>query len=144
MQVPTDPRIMISRLQVTPMIDVVFLLLAFFMLGMQFRVIDRELEAALPRGASRPGSAPVEELRIRITTDGTAAVPARPRVVIDQLSLTHWGQVYHTLRRLAEAPGARATYQVVIAPEDDVPHDWVMRVFDYLKLLGYTRIGLSK
>ena len=49
----------------TPMIDIVFQLLIFFMLSLRFRNVDRRLESEMPRTqGTRPDFAPVPEPRL--------------------------------------------------------------------------------
>jgi len=134
------------ELSLTPMIDVVFLLLIFFMVGMRFRVDDRELAAPLPRAGPPPTvqTPPLPEIWISLhVQEGTRPNP-QPRIVIDQLPVTTWAQAHGVLARLAQMPGAAETYRVIIAPDDDVPHDWVVTTLDHLHRTGYTHIAFKQ
>ncbi len=60
-----------EALNMTPMIDVVFQLLIFFMLTMQFKEVEGKLLSQLPKIGPGPGEAPPrEELRIAICAGG--------------------------------------------------------------------------
>ena len=134
-----------AKLSITPMIDVVFLLLIFFMVGMKFRELDRTLEAILP-AMGPPPRHPVErpdaEIWILIKNRGAAAHPA-PKIVIDQVAMSDWDAVYARLARLAEVGSAR-TDVIVVAPDDDALHAWVMKVLDYLNQLRFEKISFRK
>lgn len=67
------------RMDLTPMIDVTFLILIFFMLTIQFRTLDGKLESRLPkRHGVNPSDAPrVEPARvvIEVLAPGTRLAP---------------------------------------------------------------------
>jgi biopolymer transport protein ExbD len=134
-----------AELSLTPMIDVVFLLLIFFMVGMKFKELDRKLEADLPK-AGKPldddNQPPPSEIWILIKNGGTASAP-RHRIVIDQRPFTQWEDIRNTLARLARAPGAKQD-PVIVAPDDDAQHGWVMTVLDYLHQLGFRNINFKQ
>jgi biopolymer transport protein ExbD len=88
----------------TPMIDVVFQLLIFFMLTMKFSEVEGRLLATLPRGHGQADtSAPPElnEVRIRVTT-GQAFVERRDA-----------GPLASTERHPNAGAANRATYRAV-------------------------------
>mgnify|MGYP003630315869 CR=1 FL=1 len=64
-----------SRMEMTPMIDVTFLLLIFFMCTLKFKVLEGKLSSFLPKdvGVSNQTSMPVEkvEVIVRVVTPGT-------------------------------------------------------------------------
>ena len=132
-----------ARLAITPMIDVVFLLLIFFMVGMKFRELDRRVEATLPRqGAPEELRETTPELWIVIKNQGTRSQP-KPKVVIDQVVMKDWDQVHARLTRLAQLPGARAD-TVILAPDDDALHAWVMKALDCLNQLHFQKISFKQ
>ena len=64
------------RLGLTPLIDVIFLLLLFFMLSSTFlRFADVEVAAA--RASSTPGAAPSVTTLVKLRGDGTLALAGR-------------------------------------------------------------------
>jgi len=65
-----------TGLNMTPLIDMVFLLLIFFLVATTFAQEERELEVQLPATAAQPQplSAPPPQLIINVLADGTVRV----------------------------------------------------------------------
>jgi len=135
-----NPRVKVTELNMTPLIDCVFQLLLFFMVGMKFRELDRQLQATLPRGGG--GRPPVSEVLIEIRRGGTPAEP-QPRILIDRRDVRGWGGAVAWLRDYARLAGATSD-PVILAPADDVPHGWVMRAFDILRQFRYENVNFKK
>jgi biopolymer transport protein ExbD len=69
----------------TPMIDIVFQLLIFFMLTMQFQEVEGKLLSQLPKvGTQSTPAPPREELRIVLCADGNTAEHLTNRGLHDQ------------------------------------------------------------
>lgn len=67
-------------LNLTPMIDIVFLLIIFFMVGTQFTELERELDVQVPTVAeARPLTAPPDKIVINISRDGTVLIGGEAR-----------------------------------------------------------------
>jgi biopolymer transport protein ExbD len=145
-------------MQYTSLIDIVFLLLIFFMVGLKLRELDRKLEADLPRtGAPPKDSSPlINEIWVRIDDENKGRSPTpRAKVVVDQVVMayrpdpeaggqpTPWPHTRSTLQRLAQAPQARED-PVIIAPTDEARHGWVMKVMDILRELRYKNINFKQ
>jgi biopolymer transport protein ExbD len=78
----TDARVPI---ELTPMIDMVFLLLIFFLVATTFHQTEREMQIALPfASSSAPISAMLQELVINVDVDGQIIVGGR-RIEPDDL-----------------------------------------------------------
>lgn len=78
----TDARVSI---ELTPMIDMVFLLLIFFLVATTFHQTEREMQIALPfASSSAPISAMLQELIINVERDGQIIVAGR-RIEADEL-----------------------------------------------------------
>ncbi|HUT32172.1 MAG TPA: biopolymer transporter ExbD [Planctomycetota bacterium] len=139
-------RVKLSDMNMTPLIDCVFLLVLFFMVGMQFRQEDRQLEARLrAAGPPRPPEErqpPDPELWVEIHRGGTAAAPS-PRVLIDHAPMRSWDAAEAYLRDYARIPGA-TKIRIVVAPSDDAVHAWVMHALDLLKQTGYENVGFKR
>ncbi|MBL7222293.1 MAG: biopolymer transporter ExbD [Candidatus Brocadiae bacterium] len=130
-----------ARLSITPMIDVVFLLLIFFMVGMKFRAFNRKLPAELPRAGKADFGHEVW-VRIDDRNRGGGGEPS-PRIAVDQVVMRGWDHTFSTLERLSRAPGALKD-PVVLDPTDAAHTGWVLRIMDYLHLLGYSNINFRQ
>ena len=65
-------------IEMTPMIDMVFLLLIFFLVATTFQQTEREMQIALPiASSSEPISALLQELVINVDLDGNMIVGGR-------------------------------------------------------------------
>ncbi len=65
-------------IEMTPMIDMVFLLLIFFLVATTFQQTEREMQIALPiASSSEPISALLQELVINVDVDGKIIVGGR-------------------------------------------------------------------
>ena len=66
-------------LNLTPMIDIVLLLVIFFMVGTQFTESESQFEIELPEAvAAQPLTGGPDELTIEITREGTAVLDGEP------------------------------------------------------------------
>jgi biopolymer transport protein ExbD len=67
------------KMEMTPMIDVVFLLLIFFMCTIKFKVLEGKLSAYLPKdvGVNATQAEPIEKVEIlmRVQVEGTKLAP---------------------------------------------------------------------
>jgi len=67
-----------EELEITPMIDVVFLLLIFFIFATKFPKQEGKLEASLPSKRSAPSTKQATIVVIQITNDGRLMVNDKP------------------------------------------------------------------
>jgi len=137
----------LNQLQFTPLIDCVFLLLLFFMVGLKFKQLDRRLDADLPRAGKPPDvSEPtvIDEIWVRIDdqNSGRGGAPS-PRITIDQVVMRDWNHAFSTLSRLAQTGKSKAD-PVILDPTDNALHGWVLTIMDYLRQLGYTNINFRQ
>ncbi len=73
-------------IELTPIIDMVFLLLIFFLVATTFHQTEREMQIALPAASSAgPISTSLREIVINVDRDGTVIVNGR-RMDVEQLS----------------------------------------------------------
>ena len=56
--------------QIAPMVDVVFVLMLFFMASAGVQIVEKELAMNLPSGAGKPSDVPTTPIIIAITGDG--------------------------------------------------------------------------
>ena len=65
----------LSSLSLTPLIDIVFLLLIFFLVATRFAEEEREMKVTLPSASeAKPLSAQPKEIFVNVTKDGTYIV----------------------------------------------------------------------
>jgi biopolymer transport protein ExbD len=119
-----------ARIEIIPMIDVVFFLLVFFMMASLSMTVYRGLPVNLPRAAT--GAAPpTESAAITVARDGQAYLDHRP--------VTPSALGEH-LRGLVTANPAVA---VVITADEAVAHGRVVDVLDAVRGAGVTRMAIA-
>ena len=103
-------------LEMTPMIDIVFLLMIFFLVASKLDENDRSIDVVLPQAsAARPLTARPREFVINIDRAGNYFAGARP-VGIDDL---------RALLRQAEADNPQRQ-TVVVRADEETPHKFVV------------------
>ena len=126
---PQDPEITL-----TPLIDVVFLLLIFFMVSTSF-VQEAELEITLPEAGQEPR--PAEERQQVVL-----AIDAQGRYVVDGRQVD--GTRADALKTaLLAAMGTRKDLPLVLRADTDTPHGAVIRALDAAGRLGLERISFA-
>ncbi|MCR4315522.1 MAG: biopolymer transporter ExbD [Planctomycetes bacterium] len=80
---PEKSRSAEAKMDMTPMIDVTFLLLVFFLCATKFKQLERRLDAFLPKdvGPAAAPAEPLENLVVRVDTVGEGE-NARPRISV--------------------------------------------------------------
>ena len=111
----------------TSMIDVVFLLLIFFMCATRFRTLEQRLEANLPKNeGARPTPTEVvvpQEIRIKISVDDSG----RPVILAHDYPCADLNDLARKLKRLARImPGL----PVVIDGRQRVPFQYILGAVD--------------
>ena len=124
------------NLNLTPMIDIVFLLLIFFMVGSEFSELDdmkREIEVELPKtSAADPLTDLPDELVITVQESGQLSLNAT-NVTLPEL-----------VERLKKAKEQYAEQRVRLKGDGRVPYERVMRVLDVCKnQAGIRAVGLA-
>lgn len=118
------------RIPLTPLIDVVFLLLVFFMLASRFLDLGAVTLDAANAGAH--DLAQGDAIRVDLRSDGgieiSGAVTARDALV-------------STLRGLL---GARSDAPVVVAPDAAVPVETLVAVLDAVRQAGARHVTLAR
>jgi len=110
------------RIDLTPLVDVVFLLLIFFMVSTTFRE-DQGLELRLPAASGTP-TAESAELRVSVAADGSLRFEGR---ALDIAELERQARV------ALEASSERL---VVVEADRSVEHGRVVAVMDVLRRAG--------
>jgi biopolymer transport protein ExbD len=121
------------EVNLTPLIDVVFLLLIFFMVSTTF---DREarLKIELPEATSEVTEAPAEVLEIAINAAGD--------YFIDEQKLVN--RKPETLKKaIQQTLGERRDRPVIIRADGRTPHQSVVTVMDTASQLGLLELSLA-
>jgi len=117
----------------TPLIDVVFLLLIFFMVSTSFQR-DTQIPLRLPEADSEALETQSTVVEVGIDAQGRYFVN-RAALVNDQRG---------TVRRAIEkAAGEAESPQIIISADRATPHEAVVRAMDAARQAGYSRITLA-
>ena len=126
---PAEPDI-----NLTPLIDVVFLLLIFFMVSTTFNE-DARLRLQLPQAEGEPVSAQdIEQVEVVIDRAGRYYVDGRGVVSTDIKTLK---------QAMVGVAGPRRDLPVLIKADAATPHQAVMRALDAASQLGLTRVAFA-
>jgi biopolymer transport protein ExbD len=119
-----------ARIEMLPLIDMVFLLLVFFIYGMLSMAIHRGLPVTLPVSST----APVERdlvLSVTVRSDGNIFLDKK-EVALGELS---------TL--LAERSADDKECGVLLFADRDLPYQRLFHVLDQIRKAGLTRVSLQ-
>lgn len=120
------------NLNLTPMIDIVFLLIIFFMVGTQFTQREREFEIKLPTATdAQPLTSLPDEIVVNVRQDGTIVVRGEERSLEELENL------------LAEARSNYADQAVVLRGAGDGPYQHVMDVLSVCRRAEIRNISLA-
>lgn len=121
------------EVDITPLIDVVFLLLIFFMVSTTF---DREtqIEVELPEAAGEEAQTTADMLDITIDASGTFYVNQQ-EVINTEIE---------TLKKaIIKAAGEKKDLPVIINADAKTPHQSVMTVMDAASQLGFLHMTFA-
>lgn len=117
----------------TPLIDVVFLLLIFFMVSTTF-LKEADFKIDLPESSQEPGA--VEQRRLEVVVD------ARGRYFVNGQALAD--SRLTTLRKaLAEAAGDDRSLPFIIRADARTPHQAVVIAMDAAAQLGFDHLAIA-
>jgi len=122
-----------TGINLTPLIDVVFLLLIFFMVSTTFER-SSELAIELPEAATEAEPDEREQLEIAIDAQGRYYVNGR------QLVNTQLETVRQAMR---DAAGDATALPVVISADGKSPHQSVVTVMDAARQLGLVHLSFT-
>lgn len=133
MRVPRRERQSGARFNITPLIDVVFLLVIFFLVATHF-AHQEEVEAVeLPSAENVAGGPEVpRRLTVTVRADGTMSVKGR---VVDALEVEHL--------ILADTTERSADYEVRIRADQQAPYERVEPILLACLRAGVTKIGFA-
>lgn len=115
---------------VTPMIDVVFLLLIFFMLSTTF-IIKPGIDVSLPKSSADDIKKYKEEITVTISDKGEIYIEKK-KVALDDLDSI-----------FISAAAASGEAMVIINADEDVTHGTVVKIMDRAKKAGIARLAVA-
>ncbi|MGD9790414.1 MAG: ExbD/TolR family protein [Phycisphaerales bacterium] len=124
----------------TPMVDVVMVILVFFMASAAVLGPEWFLGTSIPVKASADASAPPPEhkpvrVELRLVDGGVVVmIGARERVAFNAAEAL-------LMDEIAVSGGREAI--VLVAPGPDVPYDVVVRVHEWIARAGVTKLGID-
>ena len=152
------------KLDMTPMIDVVFQLLIFFMCTIRFRSLEAKLSAYLPKDVgvnSAPAAAPVEKLDIviKVLAEGSKLHPLsdEPHLPTDggpfrygpdrklqfQVGALRTTSIEELAARLKEVHASQPTRAATIDPRARTTYADMLLVLDAAMAAGFQEIGFK-
>ncbi len=117
-------------LELTPLIDVVFLLLIFFMVSTVFVDFPRRMDITLPTSKAASDNEVVKNLEIEITKDKKIYIRGR-RATLDQLE--------RSLSKLQKPQEVKT----IIRADKDLPYGFVVQVMGLLQAAQVTDISVA-
>ena len=117
----------------TPLIDVVFLLLIFFMVSTTFSR-HAEIEIELPEASPEQSEDRPDILEIVIDIKGRYFVNGRPLVNTQTETLK---------KALREAAGGRKSPPLIISADANTPHQAVITAMDAARQIGFTHLSFA-
>ncbi len=126
--------------QIAPMVDVVFVLLLFFMASAGSQIIEKELNISLPSGrsASAAKSIPSTPIIIDILPDGRIQMNNR---VYDTPTSKELPELRAWLAETIKKFGDKDP--VILRPDPNTKHERVMDVLNAASAAGVTKLSFS-
>lgn len=122
----------LPSVNLTPMIDVVFLLIIFFMVGTQFTESERQIELTLPgAGELKAMVAPPDRREILVGADGQLLLDGQ-QLTVDQLS-----------QQLRNMKASFPDLRVVVRADGDAKHQQVTAVYGAVNRAGVSDMSVA-
>ena len=125
-KIPDPPKV-----DLTPMIDVVFLLLIFFMISTTF-IEQPGLSLDLPESGAETLSQQNEDLRVYLTVAGD--------IYLNQNKVSKQS-FQQTLARYDQSIQQKAAF--IIMADKDVPHGMVVEIMDIARSIGFRNLAIA-
>ena len=121
------------NVNLTPLIDVVFLLLIFFMVSTTF-THERELTVDLPKAVGAESADSDNIVEVEISADGEYAVNQRRLVNRERQTLT---------KALKDVANGDFMMPLIITADASAPHQAVVTAMDVAGQLGFSRLRIT-
>jgi biopolymer transport protein ExbD len=130
-QRPTSPQ---ARIEILPLIDIVFLLLVFFIYAMLSMAVHRGMPVQLPTSTTTAIDKSLT-LSVTIQADGV--------IYLDKAATPLDALRTRLEARLQEADKPRAEVGVLLFADRSIPYQRIFAILDQIRLAGLTRISLQ-
>ena len=120
-------------IDLTPMIDVVFLLLIFFMVSTTFTK-ESHLEIDLPQSSAEPAKNAVKEIEVIVSATGEYSVNERGLVNNQEETLK---------KAVQKLSGGDSGIPFIITADAKTSHEYVVRVMDVAGQLGFVQLSIT-
>lgn len=117
----------------TPLIDVVFLLLIFFMVSTTF-TRETELQVELPRAEGAAATTPADRIEVVISAEGKYTVNERTLINSQLITLK---------RAVEKLSNGNSQMPFVITADARTPHEFVVRAMDAAGQLGFAKLSIT-
>jgi len=117
----------------TPLIDVVFLLLIFFMVSTTFTK-ESHLEIDLPQSSSEPAKSTTKEIEVIISAKGEFSINERALVNNQEETLK---------KAVQKLSGGDTKVPFIITADAKTSHEYVVRVMDVAGQLGFVQLSIT-
>ena len=127
----------------TPMIDVVFLLLVFFVWTASFQTIEYVLDSQVAAQQGTDASVDTQVEPLSDTEDVLIRIESVAGELVwsvSQRSATSLADVKERLKRLADVD---ASVKVILHPDPEVPLKYVIGAYDAAQLAGFTQVAFA-
>ena len=130
------------EMQMGPMIDMVFLLLVFFMVSAKPIRPETDIPIGLPGQVAQEEAVDIpDEARIQIRPDGNVILNEQ---VLDGPDSRNMPELVAVLDRFKKAAdNAKSDALVTVAPHDEVPHQRLVDVLNACAEAGITGVSLA-
>ncbi|WP_020210367.1 ExbD/TolR family protein [Gilvimarinus chinensis] len=122
-----------DSINLTPLIDVVFLLLIFFMVSTTFTK-ETHLEIDLPEAVGEASPDTPEPLEIVVSVEGTYAIDGKSLVNNQSATLK---------AAITELAGDNTDQPLIITADAKAPHEAVVRVMDAAGQMGFVNLSIT-
>ncbi|UTF60918.1 biopolymer transporter ExbD [Gilvimarinus sp. DA14] len=122
-----------DSINLTPLIDVVFLLLIFFMVSTTFTK-ETHLEIDLPEAVGEASTDTPEPLEIVVNVEGNYAIDGKSLVNNQSATLK---------AAITELAGENTDQPLIITADAKAPHEAVVRVMDAAGQLGFVNLSIT-
>ena len=117
----------------TPLIDVVFLLLIFFMVSTTFTK-ESHLEIDLPQSSGEPAKPTVDEIEVVVNAEGEYSVNERALINNQEDTLK---------KAIEKLSNGDTKVPFIITADSKSDHEFVVRVMDVAGQLGFVQLSIT-